>query len=461
MIDNNKDSPRKESVFKKDWTKGPIISNLLLLSWPMVVMEFLYMMSQIVDMIWVGRLGSASIAGVGIANIVLMIVMSMDFGLIMGSRAMIARFIGAGDLRGANNVTGQTIVLGAIWGVLISVIGILSAEPILGLFGLEADVVAEGVAYMRVIFAGWVAMELLVMCLFTIQASGDTLTPMIVEAVIRVFHVGLCPLFVLGWWVFPRLGVGGAALSNVISHSLGVVILLCILFKGYSRLRITLRDFRPVPEIIWRISKIGIPALVMNLQKAIGDLVLTWLIVPFGTLAVAAHSLTCRVEMFLLSLAIGIGGGAGVLIGQNLGAGLPKQAERSGWFAVGFVEGVMIAFAIAILLWAENIMGIFTTEPGLVEIGSIFLRIATASYVMMAIVFVLQSGIAGAGDTLPTMVVSIAMIWVVLLPLAYLLPRVADFGVYGVRWAIVAGALAGAVAYIIYFLLGRWKAKKV
>jgi len=458
---NKEDSPQESAAFKRDWTKGPILSNLLLISWPMVVMELLYMVSQIVDMIWVGRLGSASIAGVGIASLVIMIVMSMDFGLIMGSRAMIARFIGAGDIRGANNTAGQTIILGVAWGLLITVIGVLAAEPLLRLFGVEEAVIAEGAAYIRVMLAGWVVMELLIMCLFSIQASGDTVTPMVVEACMRVVHLTICPILVLGWWIFPGLGVSGAALSNIIAHSLGATALLFILFKGRSRLRITLSDFRPDFGVLWRILKIGIPALVMNLQKALGDVLLIWIIAPFGTLAVAAHSLTCRLEMFIMAIAIGIGGGAAVLIGQNLGAGKPERAERSGWIAVGFVEFFIVAFGAAILLWAEHIMGIFTNEPELVEMGSLFLRIAVAGYLLMGVVFVLQNGIAGAGDTMTTMIVSIGMTWVVLLPLAFFLPGVADLGVYGVRWAIVGGAFAGAIALMAYFLMGRWKTKIV
>jgi len=454
-------SPQREAAFRKDWTKGSIISNLLLLSWPMVVMEILYVASQIVDMIWVGKLGSSSIAGVGIVNIFIMLVMSVDMGLILGARAMIARCVGAGDLRGANNVAGQAIVLGAVWGIVMTAIGVFLAEPILGLFGVEAKVIAEGTAYMRVMFAGWVSLEVLVASLYAVQSSGDTLRPMIIEVLIRAVHVTVCPFFVLGWWVFPRLGVSGAALSNVISQSLGAVIVLSLLFSGRTRLQLAQRDFRPVPNIIWRILKIGIPSLVMNLQKSLGDLVLMRIIVPFGTLAVAAHSLALRVEMFLFAVCLGLGGGAGVLVGQNLGAGQPEQAERSSWMAVGFAEAIMVPVSAAILLWAENIIGIFTTEPDLVEIGSIFLRIATAGYLLAAFVYVLQFSIAGAGDTLPTMVVSIVMIWVVQLPLAILLPQVANLGVYGVRWAIVASISAGAILYVTYFMLGRWKVKKI
>jgi putative MATE family efflux protein len=427
----------------------------------MMMMETLYVMSQIVDMIWIGGLGSFAIAGVGVASIVLLLVMSMDFGLIVGVRAMVARHVGADDITGANHIAGQAFILCVIWGALITVTGTLLAEPIIKMFGVESQVVREGAAYLRIMFAGWVALEVLVMGLYVIQSSGDTMTPLKIEFSIRVLHVTLCPFLVKGLWVFPQLGVRGAALSNVISQILGAGLGLWLLFRGHTRLRLTLRDFRFSFNIIWRILKIGVPALVMTLQKSLGDLALTWFIVPFGTLAVAAHSLASRVDMFLFMPGSGLGSGAGVLVGQNLGAHQPERAERGAWLAVGFVEAFMVACSIVILLWAENIMAIFTTEANLIHLGSIFLRIATASYLILALVLVLQSCIAGAGDTVPNMIISIGMIWAVQLPLAFLLPRVTDLGVFGVRWAIVASTFTGTIAYVTYFRLGRWKIKKV
>ena len=125
------------------------------------------------------------------------------------------------------------------------------------------------------------------------------------------------------------------------------------------------------------------------------------------------------------------------------------------------MEAFMVAFSAVILLRAENIVGIFTAEPDLVKLGSIFLRIAAAGYLIFGLVLVFQDCIAGAGDTVPTMIVSIAMIWMIQLPLAFFLPGVANLGVYGVRWAIVVSIFTGAIFYVIYFMLGRWKAKKV
>jgi len=427
----------------------------------MVISYGLYMVGQTVDMIWVGRLGTTPIAGVGIGGIVVMMVLTAKFGLVMGARAMVARFVGAGDAEGANHVAQQALVISAAYGVIMTAVGVFLAEPILGLFGLEADVIAEGATYMRVILAGWVAMSFWLMAFSIMQASGDVVTPMKISIYIRVVHVALCPFLVFGWWIFPRLGVGGAALSNVIYQVLGMLLGLWYLFSGRTRLRLTLRNFRLDPNMIWRIVKIGIPALVMGVQSNLGHLVLTWFMVPFGTFAIAAHSLVQRVEMILFLPSMGLGTGAGVLVGQNLGAGQPERAERSGWLAMGFVEGFMVASSVAILLWAENIIRIFSIEPGLVEIASIFLRIAVAGYVVVGFTAVLQNCISGAGDTVPPMLVSLVIIWLVQVPLAFYLPRVTDLGVYGVRWAIVAGMLVGTIAFIIYFRLGRWKRKMV
>ena len=452
---------QKKANSQRDWTKGSIIRNLLRLSWPMVLMETLYVISQVVDMVWIGRLGSVAIAGVGIANMVLMLVMSMDIGIIMGVRAMVSRFVGADDIQAANHVAGQAFLLGAAWGMMIMILGVSATGPIMGMFGVEAEVVAEGMAYMRVMFAGWIALIVLVMGLYVVQSSGDTISPLMIEISIRMVHVVLCPFLVLGLWIFPHLGVTGAALSNVISHCLGAVLVLWLLFSGRTRLRPGLKDFRFSFNILWRTLKIGIPVLVMNLQRNFGNLLLTFLIAPFGTLAVAAHSLASRVDMFLLLPGFGFGMGAGVLVGQNLGARQPERAEKNAWSAVAFLEAFLMAGSLAILVWAEYIMAVFTTDPGLVALGSVFLRIATASYVIMAFVIVLQSSITGAGDTVPNMFISITMIWVIQLPLAFILSRYSSLGVYGLRWAIVVSTFFGALAYVTYFRLGKWKTKRV
>jgi putative MATE family efflux protein len=456
-----KDRARERPVGNRDWTQGPVVNNLLLLSWPMIIMESLFVVSQVVDMIWIGRLGPSSIAAVGIANIVVMLVMSMDFGLIVGVRAMVARFVGAGEMKMANHVAAQALVLSASWGAMMMTIGIILAGPIMSIFGLEEEVVSQGMEYMRFMFAGWIAMDILVMSLYVIQSAGDTIRPMMIEGTLRIIHVTLCPFLVLGIGIFPRMGVGGAALSNVISQCLGAVLCLWLLFGGYTRLHLSRADFRVDVNVIWRILKIGVPALVMNFQRSFGTFILTWLIAPFGTLAVAAHSLASRLEMFVMMPGYALGMGAGVLVGQNLGAIQPERAEKSAWMAVGILQAFMTICSALVLVWAENIMGIFTTDSDLLGLGGTFIRITSATFFVMSVATVLQSCIASAGDTVPNMIISIAVMWLAQIPVAYLMSRYTGLGVYGIRWSIVVSTLVGTIVYFAYFRTGRWKLKKV
>lgn len=446
----------------RDWTKGSIVRNLTSLSLPMVVHEGFYMLGQTVDMIWIGRLGTASIAGVGISATVAWLAESaMLMGLVVGMTAMITRFVGSGDVPGAVKVAWQAFIISAVFGVIVTVVGVLFAESILQLFGLEADVVAEGTAYMQTLFAGWIATSLWLVSLSIMRASGDAVTPMKISIFARCIHLVLSPMLIFGWWVIPDLGVRGAALSNIAAQVIGMSLAFWVLLSGRTRLRLSLGDLRVDFNTIWRIMRIGIPSAITGMQTALGNLVFARFMVPFGTIAVAAHSLFMRVLMVLIVPTWAIGAGAGVLVGQNLGAAQPGRAEKTGWQAIGLAAVIVVTASVAILLWAEGIIGVFTADSDLVETASAFLRIATAGYLMTAIVIVLQQAISGAGDTLPAMIFSMVTVWAVQLPLAYLLPRITDLGVYGVRWALVAGPLVGAVAYSVYFRSGRWKRKGV
>lgn len=453
--------PRRGEAQEKDWTKGNIVGNLFGLAWPMMVSSVFNMLGPTIDMIWVGKLGSASIAGVGVSGMVVMVINSARMGLQTGTRAMIARFWGADDREGSIHVAQQAIVVSTLFAVTMAVIGVFLAEPILMMMGVESEVVSEGAAYMRIMLIGSVAMSFRMMAEGTMQASGDAVNPMRIIMFARILHTAICPFLVFGWWIFPRLGVSGAALTNVISQGLGGGVALWILFSGHTRLKLTLRKFYFDGGMIWRIVKIGIPAIITGMERSFANLVLVKIVVPFGTVAVAAHSLVQRVDQFIHMPAQGIGQASGVLAGQNLGAGQPERAERTGWTAAGIFTAVMAVGSVIIWFWAEKVVGIFNTEPDLVAVASVFLRIEIVSYMVFGAVMVLTQCLNGVGDTWPPMITTLVSMWAVQVPLAYFLPKITDLGVYGVRWGIVSAIALRAVIYVIYFKMGRWKRKKV
>ncbi|UCB43853.1 MAG: MATE family efflux transporter [Dehalococcoidales bacterium] len=487
---------------ERDWTQGSVTRNLLVLSWPMMVTEGLYMIGISIDMVWVGRLGEAAIAGIGVAGIYAGVQMMIMTGLSIGTRALVARYIGARDVEGANYAAQQAFVVSVAYTVVMAVLGVVFAEKVLTLMGFTPDVVAIGADYMRIMFGlGSVTVAFWNMGYSIIQASGDATTPLVITIFYRILHIPLCYALVLGEWGFPQMGSNGAAIANVISRATGMVLVLWALYVGWAvsfnpkrwllgwagatpgrslpgrvlgfmavwrvfvvgpgRLRLTMRGFRVDLAMVWRMVKIGIPASVMGMQRSLSMIVIAGLVSAFGRTAVAAHSVQQRVEMVLMPVNLGLGLSSGVLAGQNLGADQPGRAERSSWQAAALSAGLMIICSAAVFFWAENIVRIFNSEPDLVATTSTFLRIAAAGYIFLGVGTVLMQSLSGAGDTVPPMVFGIIAAWAVTVPLAYFLPRVGNLDVEGVRWALVSGFVAQAILVITYFRFGRWKRKKV
>lgn len=447
---------------RRDWTQGSIIGNLWSLYWPMLITNLLNTLGPFIDLFWVSKLGAASMAGVGISGIAVMVVNSLMTGLFQGTSAMCSRAVGAGDEQTANRVAQQAFVVGIAYSAILAVIGAFLAEQIMTLLGVDAEVVKQGAIYMRIQFIGMATMGSIMLAQGVMYASGDSRMPMKINLGYRIFHMILCPLLVFGVLIFPKLGIAGAALSNVISQALGGSVALWILFSGRTRLRITLKNFRFDWGIIWRTVKIGIPASITQIERSFSDLVLVRLIVPFGTFAVAAHSVAQRIDQLVQMPCGGLGTAAGVLAGQNLGAGKPDRASKGGWLAAGLATAFTAIASVLIWFWIDRFVNFYANgSPEVVRLASDFLRIQVFGYLLWGGVIALSMCLNGAGDTFITMVTNLTAMWGVAITLAFVFSRYTDLGVNGIRWAMVIGIAVRAIIYAVYFKSGRWQRKRV
>jgi putative MATE family efflux protein len=452
---------RRRLSSARDWTQGSIFKNLLTLAWPILISNSLNMLGPIIDMVWVGKLGASGMAAVGLSGQIVMVVNALVMGLFTSLRAMVARRIGEGDDKGANHAFQQAFIIGIAFSAIMAVIGVFLSKYIIGLFGAQPDVVKDAVPYNRIQFVSTVTMCLRMMTEATMQASGDTKTAMWIGVCFRTLHIALCPFLVFGLWIFPELGVSGAALTGVISQLLGGIAGLWILMAGYSRLHVTFKGFFFDWDNIWRQVKIGIPSSANQMLRSFLGLLITKIIVPFGTFSLAAYVLIQRIDGFLDVGASAIGNAAGALSGQSLGAKKPERAEKTGWLAVGLGTGLMAVISIAIFIWADEVVRIFNSNPGVVALASTLIRIACINYIVIAPASVLTSCLNQVGDTMIPLIASMATMWGIQLPLAYFLPKVFDNGVFGVMWAMVIALSVRAIAYLVYFRTGKWKYRRV
>jgi len=418
------------------------------------------MLGPTIDMIWVGKLGSDALAAVGVSGMAVMVASSLVQGIFTSLRAMVARYIGSGDRDAANHIAQQAFVLGAAISSVIAIIGIFFSEQILTWLGVSDEVITAGSAYMRIQFIGIVTMSVRMITESAMQASGDTINPMRIAVGFRVLHLALCPALIFGLWIFPEMGVKGAAWTNVITQTFGGTLGLWFLLTGRTRMKLTFRNFRFDPGVILKMVKIGLPAAVTGMERSFANILLVKFISPFGTIAVAAQSLQERIGGFIQMPAMGFGVAAGVLAGQNLGARNPERAEKSGWIAAFLFSGVMIVGCLIIWFFSEPIIRLFNTEPDLVLVTSDFMRIQIVGFLVFGFVIVLSQALNGVGDTVVPMIVTLTTMWLIQVPLAYALSKT-GLGMYGVRWGIVIALAFRAATYIVYFKLGKWKQKKV
>jgi len=163
--------------------------------------------------------------------------------------------------------------------------------------------------------------------------------------------------------------------------------------------------------------------------------------------------------MFVPTMSFGMG--AGVLVGQNLGAKQPERAVKSAWLATGLVEAWVIVVSIVLFIWTEPVIRLFSNDPLLLTSGVEYIRIAIAGWIFMGFFFVIMSSLQSAGDTVPTMVISLVATWIITMPLAYFLSKYTSWGVYGIRWAMSISMALGALGNMVYFCTGRWKTRRV
>ena len=446
---------RRSAYASRDLTEGSIPRNLWFISWPQFVESLLNASDQIMDLVWAGRIGAGSIAGIGVAQTYVQVGNTGRMGLDIAMRAMIARAVGAGDIARANYVALQAFSLSGAFSIIMALIGVFFTEPLLRIVGVPESIVQAGADYMRVQFIGSGANAFRMMTGHALQSAGDAITPMRATMVTRLLHVVLSPFLVFGWFLFPEFGLMGAALANVLSQSVGATMNFRSLFNGTSRLHLTLVGYRPDLPLLWQLLKTGLPASITSAERSFANLFLIGIVSPYGATTLAAFALTRRLEQFVMMGARGFGQGAGILVGQNLGAGKPERARKTVIWAVFFVF-IINVFMVAILtIFPEAVIRVFNSDREFLDTAVTWVQIASIGYLFLGVGQVYQQSYNTAGDTLVPMVVTLVSIWFVQQPMAVILPDL-GLGHTGIAWAVVLAVFVRLLIYAPYYFTDRW-----
>lgn len=451
-----------EAVARKNFvTEGGLLRVMWKLALPMMAGVALHDVFTLVDMMWVGRLGAESVAAVSLSGVLMGVSFMLAFGISIGCLALVARMMGAGRPRDAGRVIGQAITLSLAISALMATLGLIFAERLMIMMGAEGEVIKLGAQYLRIAAVGSVALFMTFVLNTAMKAAADAMTPLKVTAIANVINIALDPILIFGWLGAPKLGVAGSALSTVISYVIALTIIMYVFFvKGHRHLELRKRDLIPEWGIIWRIIRIGIFGSGQAFVRNISALALVGIVTSYGMGAMAAYGIVIRLWFATIMLGTGIGAAAATMVGQNLGAGSPDRAAKSGWMAVGFfsVFGLIIG---AVFAAAPDIfVGFFNDEAEVLAAGAPFLRMIGFTMVFTCVSVVMGRALQGAGDTLSPLIITALALLIIRIPLAYVLADAWD-NVAGVWTAIAASNVMQGALFAGWFAVGWWKKKEV
>ncbi len=439
----------------------PILPTMIKLSWPIIVGQGMHLMYQLADTFWVGILGAEHLAAITLSFPLLFIVFSMGAGFSIAGVALVSQYTGAEKHNQASKAAGQILIFAVLVSLIFVIPGRLFSEEMLLLIGAEPEVLPLAEEYFLIFVSGIPIIFIYFVFSSALEGIGDTITPMKIKIVSVLANIVLDPFLIFGWSFFPEMGIGGAALATVLSRLVAAIIGIKIMFGGQTDLK--LKPFHLVPDLsmIKKIFRIGLPAALGDSGLAIAITVMTSIVAGFGTVTVAAWGIANRVTSMIRMPAFGIGRATGIMVGQHLGADQPEEAGKVSWLGTGISSGFLLVLAFILLIASPYIMGVFTDDFAVIEIGTDILSILGFAYTFLGAQIVLSGALNGAGKTVQQTFFRLLSLWGFQIPFSYLLAYTFDWGSEGIWWGIFAAKLLGFLTLFLWFRRGTWKTKEI
>ena len=394
----------------------------------------------------------------------------------VGSTALVARFIGAGDHDAAVEVTNQSIVLAVALGLLGTVVGLCSLDRFIALMQLRGPAAQFAALYMRPLL--WLLVFQVVESagLACLVGAGDTRMNFYVLGGVAVLNFPLAWGLFLGWGPLPELRFVGIALGTAISHTLGGLAVFLVLRRGRAGLRLDWARFAPRWDLLWRILRISIPAGIDSLTLMGGHLWFYSIVNRLGDAASSAHGIALTWEALSFLSGAAFGTAATALVGQNLGAGRGARAAHCGWVAFAIGSSIMAFMGAVFFIFAPEMFLLFCPHPeqrAIVEAGVPVLRLEAFAEPGLASLIIFLSALRGAGDTRVPMLINCFGVLGVRVPLAYVFTMshldlgplgmwpACNLGLFGAWMAMFADLYVRGGFFLLRFASGRWQRVRV
>ena len=430
---------------------GPIRRSVLKLALPVTVSSLLQRTEGILSIFLVGGLGASAIAAVGIGQLIVFIASTILTGLGAGTTVVIAQLWGARRTHDAGEAATHAIGVALLSAALLTLIGWFGTRPLMQVLGVAEDVLAVAGPYLDIVFVLFPITILLQLQVAILHGTGDTRTPMIAMIGVNLCFLTAAYPLIYGLAGLPALGINGAAWGVGIAETLGNVVLFArsrTIFARSNQLR---------KDLLGSMWEVGMPVFVERSFHHAGSLLFAKVILVYGTVAYAAHQVGLSIEAFSFMPGYGFAIAASTMVGQSIGAGKYSRAKLENWETNRQAAIVMAGMGLLFFFFPYALLRLFTTDEAVIELGTLFLKIAAVAQLPLALTMVVGGSLRGAGDTRYILTVTLAGMWAVRLPLAFAAAYWWKLGLAYVWCAMAADWFMRMSLLLIRYQSERWR----
>ena len=380
---------------------GPILPTMLALAGPIIVVLVVQTLVGVAETYFVSFLGTDALAGVALVFPVLMLMQMMSNGGIGGGVASaVARALGAGRKDDADALVLHALIIAVGFGLLFTAGEFLGGRLLYHALGGEGAVLQAALAYANVVFAGAVLVWIVSLLSAALRGSGNVTVPAAIIFTGALVLIPLSPALTFGIGPFPKLGIAGAGAAVVVYYLIAAVILIGYLRSTRSSLNLPLDWRRVQRRLLGDVLKVGGLSALGTLQANLTVVLVTGAVGLFGSDAIAGYGIASRLDYILVPLLFGLGTGVLTMVGVNIGAGQARRARHIAWVGGLVAAGCTEAIGLAAAIFPHGWLGIFSSDPAVLAVGSLYLHIVAPFYGLFGIGMLLYFASQGAGRVL-------------------------------------------------------------
>ncbi|HZJ58346.1 MAG TPA: MATE family efflux transporter, partial [Clostridia bacterium] len=360
-----------------DMCNGPLFKKMIMFALPIMAMNVLQLMFNAADMVVVGRFsGREALAAVGATGALINLIINLFMGLSVGTSVIVAQDYGADKHGDVSKSVHTSITISVIGGLIVMIIGLVFCRPLLGMMGTPDDIINLSILYMKIYFLGMPASMVYNFGAAILRAVGDSRRPMYYLTISGTVNV----IFNLFFVVVLKMGVAGVAWATVISQYLSMVLIMICLYRSHGAIGFIPREMQIDGEKLKEIVRIGLPAGMQGLLFSISNVLIQSAVNSFGTTMIAANSASGNVEGIIGTTMNSYYNAAITFTGQNMGAKKYDRIDTIAKICTILIFSTWIVLGGVILLIGRQMLGIYTTNPEVVELGMLRMKVMMVAY---------------------------------------------------------------------------------